>query len=174
MSGPTDEQISTFFARFGGHAVKLTPEEYLAKIADETDVGYHDAPFTSGCGIDWEKKMFFYDRPVGWGTIIHEAGHLFVDFLYPTGPYASHEIEWIGWEVACAKSMGVFEEWKSDQQDYVLTEDGRTFRDLIEDDRENELLRLLGERVSHARKIGIVKRAKPRSRFYVEPASLRG
>lgn len=62
--------------------------------------------------------------------IIHEMGHA---FAVDEDPNHADEFEFIGWEWALARKVGItFKEWCENNDEYAITEDGETIGDFLD------------------------------------------
>lgn len=103
------------FAILHGGSIEDVPQ----KEFHELDTGYHKpwspCPFDVGIAVNWAEKRLVYTvsplrrqgRPPSISTFIHELGHIFASKKPPS---QAQEIEWLGWEKAWVKKLGLT--WK--------------------------------------------------------------
>lgn len=161
-----------FISAMGGSLVLVTKAEYWELT--QFDSTFDDAPFTEGCGINWEKKILYVERPQNWGTIIHEASHLFVDTWYKTGwrdiPEYWDEFTWFGWEYTAALWLNEYDSWLEGTKNYSFGSEGDV-RFLL--DKEPDRLReIFDERFQAAYDLGLVKKTTD-GNFGYKPIALR-
>ena len=146
----------------GGRLVLLPSPNIAFLDALETHRNL-STPDTSGSkleyGIRWRRKLIYAVRDTDHiGYIIHEAGHVFAERFSPDHDKCD-EWEWLGWEIAVARSIGAYREWSEQNCGYSVGDDGDWGG--LSQTRQEEIA---VERVAHAKKIGLLsKRGAPRS-----------
>lgn len=119
-----------FAARLGiGYVEVATNAEWHDLLED----GLNPAPFDGSVGVDWDACLIYAREGVHWAHIVHEAGHL---VAVPQKPYGSDETEFLGWEVAVVKHLGLpMDEFKKTNEEYGVswtsTDGGEEFYDTI-------------------------------------------
>jgi len=103
--------------------------------------------------IDWpNRKVIAVEHQHNCGQIIHEMGHVFLAEAEPTN---GEEIHWLGWEIAMARRSRCYRVWSKQNASYMVNwNDALEWQDLSGD----RLRRFIADRISHAKKIGIVSR----------------
>lgn len=116
---------------FGGDLVKVDHEEWDSSI---------QAPFTGwDLGVDYQNKVIYYSdfcmpsraETVATG-IIHEMGHVFACNQEPE--YATDEFDFLGWEWAVAKKIGLTQiAFCRGNDGYLITNNGDEIQELVTD-----------------------------------------
>lgn len=125
------------------HGIRI---ECVSKVDAE-----FESPFSRRLGIDRKHKVLVFTEKAPASMLIHELGHLLFD-----GPRGAmkEEWRWFGWEFQLACQIGVADQWRREQKDYIVSlRSYNAFGDLKRD-QQNELLR---ERHRFAKKRGFLK-----------------
>lgn len=153
------QALAHICSSFGGQLALVSEAEFIQlfhKERSRRQGGYKDpkpenvpelseAPFTSGHGIWWSRKIIYAVHGLaGVGPIIHEMGHVFAAVHPP-----NHECEacvewnWFGWEGAVARKIGAFRTWSRQNTDYVIEENGDSWGKLLPARRRTIVLNCL-------------------------------
>jgi hypothetical protein len=86
------------------------------------------------------------------GCVVHEMGHLFLIEAEPE--VCPDEWPWFGWEIALARKAGCYPTWSKSSKGYITggSCEGRSWGKL----KPHEKRRLIADRTTHAKAIGIV------------------
>jgi hypothetical protein len=120
--------------------------------------GLEPAPFDPHLGIDRSELLLVFEDGAAPTGLIHELGHLLFDPLSKTAPFGNSfgdEFRWFGWEWVVARAFRVEQQWRDENRDYAVTDQGGAFGTLIPD----EQLELLVQRHQIASELGFLDRA---------------
>lgn len=84
--------------------------------------GYSWATFSNaGLGVHFRRRLVLVALPLGMHKlpeVIHETGHVFASRV---GPDDSNEYDFLGWEMAVARAIGLsLMQWRDGNRDYIL------------------------------------------------------
>jgi hypothetical protein len=143
---PMELKLGQLCHGWGGKLLPMSAETYFALVRQEKEHGllgyqkrFNEAPFSSAIGLFWKTKTVVYvpealldegplESPRASGTskaisvIIHEMGHV---FACRKPPWDSNEYQFLGWEYAVAKLIGMSrEDWYHSIWNYAICQKG--------------------------------------------------
>lgn len=126
--------------------------------------GYSDAPFCTGLGVYWAKKIIVHqDEGFTLSGLIHEMGHVFACRFQPSSKHVD-ETKFLGWEIVLSRRLGVHSLWLDEMGTYGVHtyEDGSLAEDDFGDFSEIKELsdkqrrRLFKSAIEYCQKLGTV------------------
>jgi hypothetical protein len=156
------EALARICHRLGGQLAIVSGKDFFtilknAKVA---------IPLSEGSrfeyGIHWEKKIVYAMRGTTHvGFIIHEAGHVFADRCHPDDD-GCDEWSWLGWEIAVARRIGVWDAWSQQSAKYYLGDgiDSGAGKDKAWWELSaGERRAVVADRIAHAKQIGVLSKS---------------
>ena len=144
-----------------GGEIRLLSEEAYYKLdtASPRRSGFSPAPFGCYCGVHYRDRAVILGAPLREhlvAEVIHEMGHVFAS---RKSPDASEEFDFLGWEMATARHVGLpWAAWRRGSKNYQLWDIRREERWPAEVGACSyaELALVYADRVAHAIKLGLV------------------
>jgi hypothetical protein len=158
--GPALDFLQAKCHEWGGKLILCSEDEFdwwarnygVRWIGNEEVEGkFWVAPFIENHGVFWrEKKILVVENSLSLGATIHEMGHCFASRNPPHR--GEDEFSWMGWEVAVAYEANCYRTWSGQNAEYTIDLANTPWGQLPAVRKS----RIVKERISHAKKIGVV------------------
>lgn len=128
METPAYKKLVKLAKRLGGQVLPIPAERWKGGLYSQfpTDLGsrgWLTAPFCKSIGVYWSEKLIVHQL-AGFSNagLIHEMGHTFASKHPPNSKHVE-EVDFLGWELELAKSLGVRPAWLREMASYGVNID---------------------------------------------------